>query len=209
MTADRPRRVGPAIRPDGSIRPDAYRDDPETGCRIWLKSLKRDGQRGTPQATNGTTTVLVRTELWRIHRGTPLTVGAGALCGNPRCVALAHLFDGKTPHLSLDQQADIERLASQLSSKQIAARVGASDFQVRAHLTRQGAALGGPTHPAARRFAGGPLPPQPALISAPYWDIFVYACQHTYSQTGAAFGMSKQGVALIVKRVMAAIDAGE
>jgi hypothetical protein len=206
MTEDRPRRKGPAIRPDGTLRPDTYRDDPDTGCRIWLKRLKRDDERGTPQASNGTTTVLVRTELWRIHRGTPLTIGAGALCGNPRCVAVDHLFDGKTPHLSLNQQAEITRLGGQLATAQIAARLGVSDFQVRAHLKRQGAALSGPTHPAARRYAGSPLPPQPASITDPHWDIFVHACQHTYAETGEAYGMTKQGVALIVMRVLAAID---
>lgn len=196
---------GPAIRSDGTLRPDTYQDDLRTGCRIWLKSMRTSPGQGQPQGWNGTTTVLIRPELWRMHRGTPLTIGAGVNCGNARCVAVAHLIDGKTPQLTLDQQHEIERLAGRLAVTLIAERVGVSAFKVTAHLARQGSVPKGPKHAAARAYAGRFMPDQPHAIDDPYWDIFVYACEHTYEDTGRQFGFTPQGVSLIVWRVLTAL----
>lgn len=203
MTTDRRPRADPAIRPDGTLRPDTYRDDPETGCRIWLLSLSKSS---TPQGTNETTIVSVRAELWRLHHGTPLTIGAGARCGNQRCVAVAHIYDGLTPHLSLDQQATIDRLAGRLATAQIAAQVGASAYKVVTYLKRQQVAPRGSTHPAARRYAGRPLPPRPPGFRDRAWEVFVSAGTHTYGMTSEAFAITRQAVAFTVIRVLAAID---
>lgn len=210
MRPYRSRGDGPAFRPDGTLRPDAYRDDPETGCRIWLLSMRRDASNrseGLPQAWNGHRTVQVRHELWRIHKGTSLTIGAGAKCGNARCVAVDHLIDGMTlTTLTLDDQAQIDAMAGRLASAEIARRIGAPFDVVNRYVVRSGVRTRGAWHPAAKRYAGKPLPPQPLSIDDPYWEVFVFACEHTYRETSAQFGMTPQNVQLIVKRVLGAID---
>lgn len=189
---------------DGALRPDLYRDDPETGCRIWLGVMngrtpsyahRRGGWRS------------VRRELWRIHRGEPVPEFVGASCENAECVAVGHLQDRKTWHgKPIEIREYIAAAAPLASIGTIAKRLGISSQCVKDHIRRIGAARTPTYHVVSREFAVTGLPDRPESVSDRHWSIFAATLGTPYPEVGKHFGISRQRVDQIVRRVLAQLE---
>lgn len=197
----------PPVRADGSLRPDCYRDDPATGCRIWTGHTSN----GVPNYANPARRGgwrSVRRELWRLHRGEPIPDHVGVSCENSLCVALDHLQDGITFHGIAPELRDaITSVAPMLSAGTIARRLGVSREAVTNQISRSNAPRTSAFHAATQRFALEGPPARPAGVSDRHWTIFLASLGRTFQETGDQFGITRQRVDQIVKRVMSAIGA--
>jgi hypothetical protein len=193
---------GYAIRPDGTLRPDTYRDDPETGCRIWLLSVTESG---TPQASNNAGhPIRVRNEIYRRVIGDPGSNPVGAACGNQRCVALDHMHLGQTPSkVGLREQRIIAELGGKLPSSVLASRLGLDSVTVRRYRAFDGVI---PYHQINQRYAEVGMPERPGGVSDRDWDLACYSLHRSLQQTGAQFGLTRERARQIIAVVLAAID---
>lgn len=194
-------RNSSVIRPDGTLRPDTYRDDPETGCRIWLLSCTSSG---TPHCGINGEHLMVRRELWRIHRGDPGDKGVGTWCNNHRCVALDHMALGTCSYgLNITQQRVIAGLGHLVSSSELAKRLGVSYVTVLKHRTFKGWI---PHHQINRRYTETGMPSRPAGVSDRDWNLASYSLHRSLQQTGDEFGLTRERARQIIDIVLRAID---